>query len=274
MVAVSRHMHPGQLSVEGSVKPSTLRSSQTPTSWLGKKATGSQCIVASLRRLSEICRSTFVGVDAGQRCRGALAEVCFERPPGGSVCADRGKSRARGKSCSETQSYRSQKSIALDSRLQGIAESKDDGCQPQQCTDLQSAVGHVLFGELDNCEFDFSNCSDVASGESCEIKCNLPYVSVDDGSMGYANCPAENVDRFQMMTWTLPKCRLDCPEVSPVPIAYQRVNASWVCAPGYAGTVQAEMQDTLSFVSFPVGFQDRLGFQCAPAPSSTQRMYC
>ncbi|CAK9038819.1 unnamed protein product [Durusdinium trenchii] len=93
--------------------------------------------------------------------------------------------------------------------------------------------------ELDNCEFDFSNCSDVASGESCEIKCNLPYVSVD-GSMGYANCPAENVDRFQMMTWTLPKCRLDCPEVSPVPIAYQRVNASWVCAPGYAGTVQVD----------------------------------
>lgn len=132
MVAVSRHMHPGQLSVEGSVKPSTLRSSQTPTSWLGKKATGSQCIVASLRRLSEICRSTFVGVDAGQRCRGALAEVCFERPPGGSVCADRGKSRARGKSCSETQSYRSQKSIALDSRLQG-ATTPSGGTQRKTC---------------------------------------------------------------------------------------------------------------------------------------------
>lgn len=30
--------------------------------------------------------------------------------------------------------------------------------------------------DLDNCEYDFSNCSDVQSGESCEIKCNPPYV--------------------------------------------------------------------------------------------------
>ena len=30
--------------------------------------------------------------------------------------------------------------------------------------------------DLDNCEFDFSNCSNVQSGESCEIKCNPPYV--------------------------------------------------------------------------------------------------
>ena len=32
---------------------------------------------------------------------------------------------------------------------------------------------------------------------------------------------------------------LDCPEVNPVPVAYQRMNGSWVCAAGYAGSVQA-----------------------------------
>ena len=42
--------------------------------------------------------------------------------------------------------------------------------------------------DLDNCEYDFSDCSNVQSGESCEIKCNPPYVlaapriHVDHGS--------------------------------------------------------------------------------------------
>lgn len=31
---------------------------------------------------------------------------------------------------------------------------------------------------------------------------------------------------------------LDCPEINPVPVAYQRLNGSWVCAAGYAGSVQ------------------------------------
>ena len=37
----------------------------------------------------------------------------------------------------------------------------------------------------------------------------------------------------------LPLRGLDCPEVNPVPVAYQRMNGSWVCAAGYAGSVQA-----------------------------------
>ena len=37
---------------------------------------------------------------------------------------------------------------------------------------------------------------------------------------------------------------LDCPEINPVPVAYQRVNGSWVCAAGYAGSVQADSDDS------------------------------
>ena len=39
-----------------------------------------------------------------------------------------------------------------------------------------SLFDRICAKDLDNCEFDFSNCSNVQSGESCEIKCNPPYV--------------------------------------------------------------------------------------------------
>lgn len=32
-------------------------------------------------------------------------------------------------------------------------------------------------------------------------------VHAQGGSNGYAECPADNVNRFQHMTWTLPTCR-------------------------------------------------------------------
>ncbi|CAE6938167.1 unnamed protein product, partial [Symbiodinium sp. KB8] len=103
--------------------------------------------------------------------------------------------------------------------------AKIQGCQPL---------------ELDNCEYDFSECTGVGSGESCNINCNPPYVPVEGSNPGIASCPQENVNPNQMMTWTLPECRLDCPEINPIPIAYERLNGTWVCAENFAGTVQVD----------------------------------
>lgn len=42
-----------------------------------------------------------------------------------------------------------------------------------------------------------------------------------------------------LVEWLMHIWGLDCPEINPVPVAYQRLNGSWVCAAGYAGSVQA-----------------------------------
>lgn len=63
--------------------------------------------------------------------------------------------------------------------------------------------------DLDNCEFDFSNCSNVQSGESCEIKCNPPYVLAAAWQNRYPS--ARNVLSLEM-DWSAgqllaPSCR-------------------------------------------------------------------
>lgn len=37
--------------------------------------------------------------------------------------------------------------------------------------------------------------------------CSATLQTLEEGGNGHAECPAENVNRFERMSWTLPKCR-------------------------------------------------------------------
>ncbi|CAL1156349.1 unnamed protein product [Cladocopium goreaui] len=193
----------------------------------GREAPGDTCLVQ--------CRSPYVGQPTVAKCPDGNTVVqplewtppSCECPdpspiPEGYLKSEEGWHCAPGFVGHAVKSCNSTRTCFSAPKLWGCA--KVHGCLPL---------------DLDNCEYDFSNCSDVQSGESCEIKCNPPYVLAEGGN-GRAECPAENVNRFERMSWTLPSCRLDCPEINPVPVAYQRLNGSWVCAAGYAGSVQVD----------------------------------
>eukprot|EP00927_Polykrikos_kofoidii_P037307 TRINITY_DN31431_c0_g1_i1.p1 TRINITY_DN31431_c0_g1~~TRINITY_DN31431_c0_g1_i1.p1 ORF type:complete len:1853 (-),score=121.15 TRINITY_DN31431_c0_g1_i1:222-5324(-) len=87
---------------------------------------------------------------------------------------------------------------------------------------------------LDACMYDLSACLDVPAGGSCLIKCAPTYV----GEPAIATCVEENTDPHRKLTYTLPSCRLECPDPEIIPPGYQRsvdADIGWSCTAGHSG---------------------------------------
>ncbi|CAE7239761.1 unnamed protein product [Symbiodinium pilosum] len=93
---------------------------------------------------------------------------------------------------------------------------------------------------IDTCRYDVSNCPDYFEpGSGCEVSCRAPFY-VGTGT-GLATCPRENTDPEKQIDLPLDlNCTKACPEPSPVPAGYEKVNGQWQCATGYLGTAVAD----------------------------------
>lgn len=88
------------------------------------------------------------------------------------------------------------------------------------------------------CRYDMSECANVASGESCQVRCRTPY----EGASTLARCPALNTEVGRPVEWSEPDCQvLSCHNPNPPPRGYilNVSSGNFTCAPGYAGKAQA-----------------------------------
>lgn len=84
-----------------------------------------------------------------------------------------------------------------------------------------------------DCRYDMSGCVSVRAGQSCNIRCKVPF----SGSTTQAECPSRNTNRNGLV-WSRPQCFLDDCADPPQGNGYIKgIDGSWECAPGFSGTV-------------------------------------
>ncbi|CAE8630320.1 unnamed protein product [Polarella glacialis] len=89
-------------------------------------------------------------------------------------------------------------------------------------------------GEL-KCSLDFSACSAVQPGTSCQVGCRAPLFSSLTATQGF--CVGNNTDPLRELSYTSPNCTLTCPDPDPLVQNYTKVSlGQYACAVGYRGT--------------------------------------
>eukprot|EP00434_Breviolum_minutum_P044217 symbB.v1.2.039470.t1/scaffold6584.1/size27574/1 len=124
---------------------------------------------------------------------------------------------------------------------EGFGGAAGTRCQrPLECLDAPELFGCLPLQpcippiSTARCEaLDLSNCSEVPTGETCEVLCVAPFV----GAPSTASCPAENLIPNQVLTMPVEPCVLGC-EDPPVHPGYKKDGEGWRCdtEDGFTGT--------------------------------------
>eukprot|EP00929_Paragymnodinium_shiwhaense_P012831 TRINITY_DN120723_c0_g1_i1.p1 TRINITY_DN120723_c0_g1~~TRINITY_DN120723_c0_g1_i1.p1 ORF type:complete len:3781 (-),score=827.89 TRINITY_DN120723_c0_g1_i1:177-10991(-) len=112
-----------------------------------------------------------------------------------------------------------------------------DGCLPlRPCANILDTLE-----KPPGCLLDVSDCTNVKSGDSCELRCSHPY----EGTSTVAVCPTENREPNRPLNFQLPSCVLPCPGPwSNNQTGYFKnhsvPDSEWSCADGWVGEPVAD----------------------------------